>query len=450
VPDCAAVTEAQLKMLLTRLTTCTPEDPIDGRSVETCTLKGSMAQINVPVALKNFGGTLDLVGYSVSSEARAGGSVAVGLRWIPAAPQSRLKATFTLEDAVGTVWKKSEVDVIDTRYWFPTTWKVGSYVEQKAELTLPLRLPPGVYTAVLRLTDENGHKVGVWWASDGDFNGTHLSLGEVTVLPGERSANDLGLDFEVSAEAPGLHLVGVTPPEGPLWGGERMPFQLGWERTAGQPSETLEWTLTCAGEVQDSGILALAPGSPSQWPIGFRYRLYYAPRPDPSVSEGECELWVTPEHGTALLVGTVEIRQRARTFELPHNPQYPMRKANSLGTLIGADISEGAGDTLTVTLYWKAEALSEEAYTVFVHLIGPDGALVAQSDHEPQNGEAPTTSWVPGQIIIDTHTLALPTEMAPGRYNLFVGLYGADSGVRIQFFDRRQNDRAFIGEVEIP
>ena len=448
VPDCGAVTEAQLKMLLKNLTTCTPEDPIDGRSVETCTLERSMAEINVPPVLVNFGGTLDLVGLSVSPEARAGGSVDIGLRWMPTAPQSRLKATFTLEDAVGTVWKKSEVDVIDTRYWFPTTWKAGSYIEQQAELTLPLRLPPGVYTAVLRLTDENGQKVGVWTLY-GTFRGVHLSLGEVTVLPGERSANDLGLDFEVSAEAPGLHLIGVTPPESPLWAGEQMPFQLGWERTAGEPSETLQWTLTCGGEVQDEGTLALAPGSPNQWPIGFRYRLYYAPRPDPSVPEGECELRVTPEHGTALLVGTVEVRQYARTFELPQSPRHPMRvEAASLGTLIGVDISEISASTLTVTLYWKATASSKEATTAFVHLIGPDGTLVAQSDHEPQNGEAPTSSWVPGQIILDTHTLALPAEMAPGRYNLFTGLYDTDSGLRFTF--EWTSDQVFIGDIEVP
>jgi hypothetical protein len=39
----------------------------------------------------------------------------------------------------------------------------------------------------------------------------------------------------------------------------------------------------------------------------------------------------------------------------------------------------------SVHLIWRAEAETAVSYRVFLHLIGPDGQLVAQSDGEPAN-----------------------------------------------------------------
>jgi len=94
-------------------------------------------------------------------------------------------------------------------------------------------------------------------------------------------------------------------------------------------------------------------------------------------------------------------------------------------TLLGFEAVAEAkpGDALPVTLYWQAQGALPEDYTVFVHLLDSDGALVASHDGPPMAGRYPTRAWAPGEVVKDTHPLALPTDLAPGRYRLQVGMY---------------------------
>ena len=84
------------------------------------------------------------------------------------------------------------------------------------------------------------------------------------------------------------------------------------------------------------------------------------------------------------------------------------------------------GEALAVVLYWEGLSPVTESYTVFTHLLGPDGQLVAQQDNLPVGGLAPTTTWTPGVLIRDPYQLAVPSTVAPGTYQLQVGLYTAE------------------------
>ena len=64
-----------------------------------------------------------------------------------------------------------------------------------------------------------------------------------------------------------------------------------------------------------------------------------------------------------------------------------------------------------------------ESYRVFVHLLSEDGRIVAQADGLPAGWTRPTTGWLPGEFIIDRHTIALPTTLPSGNYTLTTGLY---------------------------
>ena len=86
--------------------------------------------------------------------------------------------------------------------------------------------------------------------------------------------------------------------------------------------------------------------------------------------------------------------------------------------------------TLTVTLTWQAIEPVSGDYTVFVHLLAPDGTKVAQHDARPCDGACPTNTWQPGAIILDRHTLDLGDGVPPGAYRLAIGLYLLDSGKR--------------------
>jgi hypothetical protein len=99
-------------------------------------------------------------------------------------------------------------------------------------------------------------------------------------------------------------------------------------------------------------------------------------------------------------------------------------------TLTGARLSSRqlpAKDGLCVELNWQALGTPVADYTVFVHLVNSQGQVVAQTDMQPQGGDAPTSQWQPGNSIVDKHGLILPADLPPGEYTIRAGLYRADN-----------------------
>jgi hypothetical protein len=88
-------------------------------------------------------------------------------------------------------------------------------------------------------------------------------------------------------------------------------------------------------------------------------------------------------------------------------------------SLLGYDL-DNTTNNLTVTLYWESTGSVPSDYTVFVHLVSPEGELVAQHDSPPL---LPSSLWIPGNQVIDTHTLALPPGLPQADYQVCVGLY---------------------------
>ena len=74
-------------------------------------------------------------------------------------------------------------------------------------------------------------------------------------------------------------------------------------------------------------------------------------------------------------------------------------------------------------MFWQAEGASSVPYAVSVQLLDDNGVLRAQHDQQPGGGAFPTTSWVQGEVLADTHPLELPADLAPGRYQLIVRMY---------------------------
>lgn len=86
------------------------------------------------------------------------------------------------------------------------------------------------------------------------------------------------------------------------------------------------------------------------------------------------------------------------------------------------------GEPLTVTLAWTAVQTPTHNATLFVHLIGPGGTMVAQDDRQPAGGSFPTSIWRPGDGSIETVVLAVPPNLAAGTYTVWTGLYPAAGG----------------------
>ncbi|MDQ7030687.1 MAG: hypothetical protein Q9O62_13355 [Ardenticatenia bacterium] len=86
-------------------------------------------------------------------------------------------------------------------------------------------------------------------------------------------------------------------------------------------------------------------------------------------------------------------------------------------------------------LAWRAERPLKRLYTFFVHLVGPDGQLVAQHDRPPEGGFYPTTAWDPGEVVQDTYVLEVPKDVLPGVYRLIAGAYWLPAGERLRAAD---------------
>lgn len=137
--------------------------------------------------------------------------------------------------------------------------------------------------------------------------------------------------------------------------------------------------------------------------------------------------------GDNLRFGSITIQPRPG--ELP-NPQQLQFEDHV--TLVGYDLDHRLvtpGQQVVLTLYWQSEATPDRNYKVFVHLAADDTTGIAQHDSEPQNGAAPTSSWQPGQVIIDEHPLLIGTDAPPGVYKLIVGLYDGDTGRRLRLLN---------------
>jgi hypothetical protein len=104
-----------------------------------------------------------------------------------------------------------------------------------------------------------------------------------------------------------------------------------------------------------------------------------------------------------------------------------------------------------LTLRWRAVAPTSIRYTSFVHLVGEGKPFIAGVDGEPCAGWYPTSQWHPGEIVEYQLALTLPPDLAPGVYDLAVGMYDWTTGERLPVSqtNRREPDRAFAGTIVI-
>lgn len=118
----------------------------------------------------------------------------------------------------------------------------------------------------------------------------------------------------------------------------------------------------------------------------------------------------------------------------PPSPQYPLDvDFGGQVRLLGHDLDCDAGSaSCEVGLYWQAQERLDTNYTIFAQLLGPKGRVHAQVDRVPGDGGYPTIWWLPGEIVADSFTLALPPD-APQNldYRLIVGLHDPTSGTRL-------------------
>jgi len=139
-----------------------------------------------------------------------------------------------------------------------------------------------------------------------------------------------------------------------------------------------------------------------------------------------------------ITTGLTDPLPRAHAFKRPDITHSLDARFSVDGTdtiaLLGYDLepeSPVPGDTLHLTLYWQALKPMTQSYTVFTHLVGPDAQLIGQQDNMPLRDAAPTTCWLPGEVIADPYEFLIDSQTSPGNYVLATGFYSWSTGERL-------------------
>ncbi len=131
--------------------------------------------------------------------------------------------------------------------------------------------------------------------------------------------------------------------------------------------------------------------------------------------------------------GAFRFHSTGRLVEVAQT-QYYVRLQREI-QLLAYDVSDTTiqpGQQFSVTIYWKADAAVPMNFQVYVHLIGSDGQLYAQSD-KLNPADFPTSRWPTTEYVRDEHQLVfVRPDPPPGEYHLVAGLWNAATGERLE------------------
>jgi 4-amino-4-deoxy-L-arabinose transferase-like glycosyltransferase len=204
------------------------------------------------------------------------------------------------------------------------------------------------------------------------------------------------------------------------------------------------------------------------------------PIPASALAAGKAVDYVVIEHedfrGAQLLRELFPQAQEVKTFEDPNGktyagvlrvqgpasparqPQRPVSGSWPGVHLVGYDLNaEGVykpGDIVYLQLWWQVDQPITGEWTVFTHLLGPakaDGSTVwAGRDAQPGDDSLPTTTWAPGDLVLDEYQLPLPAGIPPGEYLIEAGFYDpATGGGRVQMTSPAHQDHLILGTVRV-
>ena len=385
-----------------------------------------------------FEGGLSLLGYSLESESVLGDAeFQVDLLWqARAAPGMTYRTLALLRGPDGQSW--SPAGTARPRGYEPPppteAWQPGAYVyDPHIVMALP-GTPPGQYTVIAAAFDAD-------------------TLVPASVL--DAAGQPVGPDWQIGTveiaaphQPPALALLGVPPGESGvvcdplrLWTmaldraisapGDIVALRWVWEAVE-RPTADLTATLALlnpAGEVvRDWTLPPAADWWPTgRWSEGDRWVGRHVLRLPGDLASGDHQLQVRLEGCTLpLSEAPLTVVAPERVWTVPAELVPVEVTFGDRITLAGFEVLPEApttGASLEIRLAWQAQVPIETSYRVFLHLLGPDGAIVAQQDGEPVAWARPTTGWAVGEVVTETRMVTIPADAVGGAYELRVGLY---------------------------
>ena len=101
---------------------------------------------------------------------------------------------------------------------------------------------------------------------------------------------------------------------------------------------------------------------------------------------------------------------------------------------------------MTLITYWHVTDPVTTPLKLFVHVLGPDGSIVAQEDRL----DVPSDLWRRGDWIVQVNHVDIPDQATP--LKVAVGMYQAETGARLPLQKDGQalGDSLLLREVGVP
>jgi len=353
-----------------------------------------------------------------------------------------------LVDETGYRWAQTDALLTASDGRNTAAWSSGEKVSTWHLLNIPAGIPPGAYRLVgvpYTASDVQAVKIS---DGAGQLLPTKVSLATVVVrsatLPPQQG--ELPVTSEVAgyeAELGDLKVLGYDLPSHEL-SVSPVPLVVCWQALR-PPAEDYRATLRLQGPAEWMRVYPLAHRfyPTSSWQAGEVICTHFALPVSSEVPAGAYRLTINLADQQGQQVAAegiplteVQVQQAEHTFEIP-SVQHPLvRDFGEVARLLGYDLDSEVVTPATgvkLTLYWQAgnESTVPVNYTVFTHLLDPQGKIVAQHDSWPASGARPTTGWVKDEIIVDDHLLTFTAPDFQGTGQIEIGLYDQTSGERL-------------------
>ena len=378
----------------------------------------------------NFGHVAQLLGYDVVNEPRSGGEVEVAVWWrvLNKPEQGDYGPVVRLSDPWGFVWGGKQPFHYPAEQWTP-----DELIIDHLTLDVAPGAPSGDYAVRFGFHAPSADARLPVLDEQGAYAGTSVKLPiHLGRAAGPPTLDDLDIRDRLGARADDLALLGVNLDTTSVRPGERLYLTLFWKSEAGSlPNYDIRLSL---------GDIVLYEGAPvhdtyptSAWAAREIVADRYDPRLPLDTPPGAYALRLRAGDLSATL-GHVTVQATDRSFEIPHIAHPLTASLGAQVELLGYDLSAqevAPGEMLRLTLYWRVLSEMEERYTVFTHLVAPNGLMTGQRDSQPVGGIYPTSLWLPGEVVTDVYEIPVRIDAAPGEHRLEVGMYDAETGARL-------------------
>jgi hypothetical protein len=256
-------------------------------------------------------------------------------------------------------------------------------------------------------------------------------------------------------------MLGHNRSEEPLKAGSHVRLSFLWE-ALDEPSD--DWGMRLrvegAGRQKETPLSPLVPAYPTrQWQPGDLFLGDTALRIPANWPGGRYRLTLEvhrPQGMTSYPLKPLHISERPVLRRVPRAARPREDRLGEAIRLAAYDLQPQAvtpGETLHLTLYWKAADTPEGNYKVFNHLMGADGSLAGQQDGLPGGGDIVSSEWVLGEVVVDRYEIVVQEGSPPGEYTLYIGMYQLDDGLRLPAWDgagdRWLNDMIALDTVSV-